>query len=88
MAAMVDSVDTLTLDLADFAVLARVAAGALAAGFPMGFVEASEVAFLFAFMIESLRGEVKMQGAGLHFLNSLRELWLGLHLAFIRIVYK
>lgn len=71
---MADSVHALGLDLADFAALALVAAGALAAGFSVRFVETSEVAFLFAFMIESLRGEVKMPGAGLHFLNSLREL--------------
>ncbi|HJV76073.1 MAG TPA: hypothetical protein VJ654_17765 [Noviherbaspirillum sp.] len=67
MAATADSVHASRLDLADFAALARVATGTLAAGLPVRFVETSEVAFLFAVMIESLRGEVKMQGAGLHF---------------------
>ena len=78
MPATVDSVYASRLDLAGFAVLARVATVALAAGLPMRFDETSEVAF-FAVMIESLRGEVKMQGADLHFLKSFMKLLFCLH---------
>lgn len=87
MAATVDSVRASRLDLAGFVALARVATAALAAGLPVRFDETSEVAF-FAVMIESLRGEVKMPGTGLHSLKFFRNLPFCLHTTFIRILFE